>query len=830
MLSFVRFRQSARRLVRAPGFTLSATLTLMLGIGGTTAVFTVVNGVLLRPLPYADSDRLVDLSHTLAVQGILHVDQSDATYLVYRAQNSVFTDVGAYEATSANVLASTSAGSGAGSGGAERVPAALMTAGVFRVLEVAPRIGRALSDADVQPGAAPVVLIGESLWQRKFGGDPSVIGRQVLVDGIERTIVGVMPARFHFPEPASAMWIPLVIDPGHTASAAFDFRGIARLKAGATLDAARADLARLLPTVPVVYPGRLSVDGIRLTHMQPVVRPLRDVVVGDVGKILWVVLGAAVVLLAIACANVANLFLARAEGRQRELAVRRALGAGRMQVLGEFLMEAGMVAAVGAVLGIACALAAVRVLAVAGAASSVPRLGDVRVDAMVVIVAVAAAALAAFLVSLVPLVRARSLSLSAVLGATGAGTSGGRARSGARRALVVAQVALALVLLAGAGLLARSFAALRAVDPGFAPGHALAFRMAMPNVEYPAAGDVARLVAQVSDSLAALPGVGAAGVATKLPLVDEGRQDSAVLVEDRPPKPGTIPGIHPMVFVTPGYFHAMGIPLLAGRVFDRIDGAMDPAKRPREAMVSEAFAQRYWQGASPVGRRIRMNAGDPWSTIIGVVGSVRDAGLDQPPAETVYLPLETLNVAGKAWTPRDVAFVVRTSGEASGLVALVRRIVTRIAPAVPVYAVTPVSELVTHAESRTTFTLTILGIAALIAMCIGAVGIYGVIAYLVTLRTREIGVRMALGAEPAQVRRMIARHALTDAGVGVAAGLACAAVLTRVLGSVLFGVSPTDPLALGGAALVLIATAAAASWIPARRAAGLEPSIALRVE
>ncbi len=828
MRSFVRLRQTARRLLRAPGFSVSATLTLMLGIGGTTAVFSVVNGVLLRPLPYAHADRLVDLSHTLAVSGIAHVDQSDATYLVYRAGNRVFTDVGAYEATSANVVPSTA--SGLGTGEAERVPAALMTAGVFRVLAVGPHAGRELSDADVAPGAAPVALIGESLWKRKFGGDPSVIGRQVLVDGVERTIVGVMPRAFHFPEPATALWIPLVIDPAHTASAAFDFRGIARLRDGVTIAAAQADVQRLLPTVPVVYPGRLTVDAIRVTHMQAVVRPMRDVVVGDVGRVLWVVLGAAVVLLAIACANVANLFLARAEGRQRELAVRRALGAGRASVLGEFLGEAALIAAVGTALGIGCAVAALRALAAAGAARSVPRLGDVRVDAAVVAVAVAAAALAAFLVSLVPLARARALSLSAILGATGSSASGGRARSGARRGLVIAQVALALVLQAGAGLLARSFAALRAVDPGFVPDHALTFRIAMPNVEYPAAADVARLVAQLSDSLDALPGVRAAGVVTKLPLSDESSQDSAVFVEDHPRKPGTIPGIHPMAFVTPEYFRAMGIPLVAGRTFDRIDPSMDPAKRPREVMVSEAFAQRYWHGASPIGRRIRMTVSDPWSTIVGVVGSVHDAGLDQPPAETVYMPAFTLNAAGTAWAPRDVAFVVRTTGDATGVIGPVRRIMGEIAPALPIYAVAPMTALVTRAEARTTFTLTILGIAAVIAMGIGAVGIYGVIAYLVSLRTREIGVRLALGAQPAQVRRLIAGHALVDAAIGIVAGLVGAVVLTRVLGSVLFGVSPTDPIALGGAALLLIATAIAASWIPARRAAALEPSIALRVE
>ena len=395
---------------------------------------------------------------------------------------------------------------------------------------------------------------------------------------------------------------------------------------------------------------------------------------------------------------------------------------------------------------------------------------------------------------------------------------------------MIAQVALALVLLAGAGLLARSFAALRAVDPGFVPDHALTFRIAMPNVEYPAAADVVRLVSQLSDSLDALPGVRAAGVVTKLPLSDEGSQDSAVFVEDHPLKPGTIPGIHPMAFVTPDYFRAMGIPLAAGRTFDRIDPSVDPAKRPREVVVSQAFAQRYWNGASPIGRRIRMTISDPWSTIVGVVGSVHDAGLDQPPAETVYMPAFTLNAAGKAWAPRDVAFVVRTTGDATGVIGSVRRIMSEAAPALPIYAVAPMTALVTRAEARTTFTLTILGIAAVIAMGIGAVGIYGVIAYLVSLRTREIGVRLALGAQPAQVRRLIAGHALVDAAIGIVAGLVGAVVLTRVLGSVLFGVSPTDPIALGGAALLLIATAVAASWIPARRAAALEPSIALRVE
>ncbi|MGH7593135.1 MAG: ABC transporter permease, partial [Gemmatimonadales bacterium] len=347
MITSIRF--AARRLRRAPAFTVAATLTLALGIGGAVAVFTVVNGVLLQPLPFFRAAELVDLSHTLAVSGLTRVDESDATYLLYRRDNRVFTDVGAYRAAAVNF--SPSVGGDAAGPATERVSAAFATASVFRVLGATTLRGRALTEADARPGAAPVVVISRGLWQRDFGGDPGIIGRQVMIDGVERNVVGVAPAAFRFPEPATAMWLPLQLDEGHTNSAAFDYRGIARLRSGVSIAAATANLQRLLPQVPEVFPGRLTAGSITATHMRAVVQPLRDVMVGGVARVLWILFGAVAVLLLIACANVANLFLARAEGRQREFAIRRALGAGRGALLAELLAEAVVLSTLGSVLG-----------------------------------------------------------------------------------------------------------------------------------------------------------------------------------------------------------------------------------------------------------------------------------------------------------------------------------------------------------------------------------------------------------------------------------------------------------------------------------------------
>jgi putative ABC transport system permease protein len=827
MLLIAGIRHAARRLARTPAFTAAATLTLALGIGGASAVFTVVNGVLLRPLPYQHADQLVDLSHTLQVGGGMHVDQSDATYLLYQRDNRVFTDVGIYRATSVNMHAGAV---GANTTDATRVLAALATPSVFRVLGAATVHGRGLNDGDATPGAPAVALISQQLWANAFGSDPAILGRRIAIDGVDRQIVGVTPKGFHFPSERTQLWLPLAIDPARTNSAAFDFQGIARLKDGVTIAAATADLQRLLPQVPVVYPGRLTAAAIAVTKMRAEAASFRDVIVGGVSKILWVVLGAVGLLLLLACANVANLFLARAEGRQREFAVRRALGAGRLLLLQTSLGEALVLSGVGGALGIVLAAVGMSFLQQVPMGASIPRLGEIHVDGFVVAVTIAVSCVAALAVSALPAVRLSRASLTSLMGADGRSSTGSRVRHGVRRALVVSQVALALMLVSGAALFARSFQRLSAVNPGFDADHALAFRLAMPAVAYPTTGDAAGTVLAALGALRAVPGVTSVGAASRLPLDAESTADSAVLVEDHPREPGTIPAVMPMMFVTPDYFRSMGIPLVAGRLFGDPDPSLDPANAPREVMVSEAFALRYWTAAEAVGKRIRMNPTDPWSTIVGVVGSTHDAGLAKPAVAEVYNQFVSTAANGKAWTPRDVAFVLRTSVNAADVSAAVRSAVRSVAPALPVYRLIALRSLLQDAEARTTFTVLLLSIAAVVALVIGTMGIYGVVAFLVALRTREIGLRLALGAQPSDVRRMVVRLALVDAAIGVAVGLGGAVALTRGLSTLLFAVKPTDPVSLAAAGGLLLLTALVASWIPARRAARLDPAIALRDE
>jgi predicted permease len=830
MIVLERLRLASRRLLRAPAFTAAAVLTLALGIGATTAVFSLVNGVLLQPLPYDDADRLVDLSHTLAISGITRVDQSDATYLHYRNANRVFSGVGAYRATSVNLggLAGT-----ADAGLPQRSTAARVSAGTFGVLRVAPLQGRVFAESDDLPGATPVVLIGERLWERNYGADPRIVGHRVEIDGVAREIVGIMPERFRFPDGATELWLPIGIDPANTASAAFDYRGIARLRDGISLAVATADLRRLLPDVPVAFPGRLTTEGIRLTQMRPVVRPLRDVVVGDVGPVLWVILGAVGFLLLVACANVANLFLVRAEERQQELAVRRALGAGNTAVVMEFLSEAVIIALIGGGFGLALAAAGMGVLRSLEAAIDIPRLDEVGIDLTVLAAVAGVILLSALLVSALPAARSAALTVSSLLSETGRSATAGRRRHRTRQALVVAQVALALTLLAGAGLMARSFARLRSVEPGFDAAGVHTFRAAFPAAAYPESHDLSPLIMRALDELAALPGVEAAGVTTKLPLDPEARRDTAIFVEDRPLQPGTMPNIHQVSYASPGYFRALGVPLLEGRVFDR----PDPGRVRREVIVSRALAVRYWSGGTgAVGRRVRLTPLGAWYTVIGVTGDVRGTGLEEPPDEMIYLPLittprdlESDTVARASWTPRELAFVVRGRSTVSATSASAESVMRRVAPDIPLYRPRALGEVVDGAAARTAFTLFLLGIASAVALSLGAIGIYGVISYVVSMRTREIAVRLALGAQPAEVRRMVSRQALRVAAIGIALGLAGAVAVTRLLAALLFGVSPTDPPTLLGAAALLAVVALVASWLPARRAAGVDPAEALRV-
>jgi len=825
--------QAVRRLRRAPAFSAAAALTLALGLGATTAVFSVVNAVLLRPLPYPHPDRLVDLSHTLALTGVSRVDQSDATYLYYRRANRVFADVAVYRVTGVNLGRLSGATTG-GDTRSERLSAGRVSASTFGVLGAAALHGRTFRESEDRPDAPPVVLIAQRLWERKYGAEPGIVGRQLEIDGVPREVVGIMPAGFDLPAARTDVWVPIGIDPANTASAAFDYRGVARLRDGVSLEAAAADLQRLLPRVPEAFPGRLTTAAIEQIRMRAVVRPLRDVVVVDVGRVLWVVLGAVACVLLIACANVMNLFLVRAEGRQHELAVRRALGAGRGALVREHVVEGAALAAVGAALGLGLAAAGVRVLRSLEGTIDIPRLSEVRVDGTVLAVAGGVTVLAILLVTALPAVRAASSAALGVLSLHEMGRSltAGRRRHRARHALVVAQLALALVLLTGAGLMARSFAHLRSVPSGIDAAHAFTFRVALPPAAYAAPGSAARFIVRAIDDIAAVPGVPAVGAISKLPLVAESRRDTALFLEDRPLAPGSMPNVHQVAFASPGYFRAMGIPLIDGRVF----GRPDPARAPREVVVSRALARRYWPSGGGVGKHVRMAPAGEWYTIVGIAGDVRGTALEQPPDEIAYLPLvvslggATGSAAGPLWTPHEVAFVARSDRDPALIAPRVEGAVRALDPAVPAYGARVMAEVVAQASARTTLTLVLLGIASVVALALGMVGIYGVVSYVVSLRTREIAVRLALGARPIDVRRMISRQAGAVAALGIAVGLAGAVALTRVLSALLFGVSPVDPLSMIGAAAVLACVAAIASWVPARRAAALDPAQALRAE
>ena len=827
-----QLHRGGRRLLRAPVFSIAAVLTLALGIGATTAVFSLVNGVLLRPLPFARPAQLVDISHSMVLQGLSHVDQSDATYLYYRRANHAFSGVGAYRAADVNLSA-------AGSGNAEnarRVEAARASASMFDVLGIAPIRGRVFREDEDVPGATAVAIIGERLWKGRYASDPGIVGRTIMVDGVAHEVVGVMPARFAFPDERTALWVPIGIDPANTKTAAFDYRAVARLRPGVTPEAAAADLDKLLPKVPEAFPGRLTANAIALTKMHPVVHSLRDTMVGGVGRALWVVFGAAAFLLLIACANVANLFLVRAEERQHELVVRRALGAGRGVIVAEFLSEGLILSTLGGVLGVALAEAGLRTLRSMESGVAIPRLGSVELDGAVLAVAAGVTLLTALVMSVVPALRSYRPKVAAVLVQTSRGATAGRNRHRTRRAFVIVQVALALVLVTGAGLMARSFQALRSVRPGFDTTQSYTFRVELPAAAYPTASTAVGLVTRSLDEIAKVPGVQAAGVISKLPLEEEARQDTAVFVEGNTPPGGMgqeMPDIHQVAYTTPQSFSALGIPLIEGRTFDRPDAS----RAPLQAVVTRALAKRYWGDEPAVGRRLRFAPEGPWFTVIGVTGDVRGTKLDEPPDETVYLPLVIAPGPAMAdggadsarWTPRELAFVVRGSA-AHDITLPVERTLHALAPTIPVYSVHTMAEVVDRSTARTSFTMLLLEVASLAALLIGAVGLYGVVSYMVSLREREMAVRMALGAQPGALQRKVLAQALLVAAAGIVVGLGVALLSMRVITALLFDVAPNDPTTLLGAVAVMTLVAIAASWIPARRAAAIDPATMLRMD
>jgi putative ABC transport system permease protein len=779
-------RFAARRLRRAPAFTVAVVLVLALGIGAATAVFSLVNGIVLQALPFPEPDRLVHLAHTIG--GATPVDQSDASVALYQHETRAFEGVAAWRFDNGNVGASEPGQT------AIRARAARVTSNFFDVLGVRPALGRAFAPGEDRPGANRVVVLSHRVWRERWHGDPNAVGRQVVVNDVPRTIVGVMPEHFTYPAHQVELWLPLALDPEN--SRTFGLVGIARLKTGVSIESARADLGRAL--------GAASLAA------APQVQPLRDSIVGPVSGLLWLAFGSVVLVLLVACTNVAGLFLVRAERMQRELAVRRAIGSGLPGMLALVLGESLLVSAAAGGGGLWLAALAMSAARSAGSALALPRLDEVRIDSTVAAFALGLAAFCAVAVSLAPLLRARGTALAQVLRVGASGPTGGRSRARARDGLVVAQIALGVVLVAASGLLTRSFLAVSAVRPGFDPDRVVTSSVLLPFARY--APDARRTFfeALVRDARA-IPGVRDVGLTSWVPL-GAGDREMAVEVEQASPSPVH----HAVATADASSFAALRIPLVRGRTF----GARDPERPSDEVIVSRGLAERYWPDQDPLGRRVRP-LGGAWHTVVGVVGDVHYDALDRPARPMVYFPI--VEAGG-------LSLVVRTDAREEETLSAVRRVVHALDPAIPTYNEAPLRQLVDDSSARARALAVLLAFASVATSLIAAVGLYGVMAYTVSIRRRELGVRLALGARPGDVTRLVSLVGLRLAGVGIAIGTACALLTSQLLRGLLYGVEPTDLLTLGATPIVVSVVALVATWIPARRAGALDPMRALRAD
>jgi len=831
MISSIELKQVTRSLRRSPVFTITVVATLALGIGATAAVFSLVNAVLLRPLPFRDAGRLVSIAHTLPGLGIPFAAQSRGTYFHYRRTTHTLQAMAAYKIASVNIA------DVAGTGEAERAHAAFITASLLPTLGVMPGRGRAFSAGEDLPNGDHVVLIGDGLWRRRFAADPKVLDRTLRVDGVIYRVIGVMPAGFDFPRAPTDLWLPLQLDPRAPHAESFAFGGVARLAPDVDERAAERELntllARLPESYPDIYPGLTTSNLLAQSQARAVVKPLRDAIVGDFARVLWIVAATVVLVLVVTCANVINLLLVRAQGKTRETAVRTALGASRGRLLTLALTEGCILAAAGGVIGIALAALMTKALLRAGP-TTIPRWEEIHLDAATIAFTIGIVAIVALTCSAVPAARYRSVRLGPMLREGGRTGTSGREQHRAQRALIVVQVALALLLLAGSGLLARTVWKLRSVTPGFDPAGTLAFTLSLPPAEFRHLGDVSRFYRTLVERLRTLPSVEKVGVVSKLPLVG-GAPLVPVYVERFPIAPGALPKVFPFPVASAGYFGAMRIAVVAGRLF-----AADYApKAPPEVVISRAFAEEYWHdptGQRALGQRLRVSSSEaaPWSTIVGVVESVRDTSLAAAPLGAVYTALRVPDPdtpdSLAPFVTRDMNVVLRSAGDPLTLAALVRRTVQEMNPTIPVYDVQPMTEVLDRATARTRFALLALGVAATITLALGGIGLYGVIAYVVSLRTRELGLRMALGAQPALVRALVLREGLALAAVGILSGLVAFAALSRFLRGLLFEVSAGDPWTLAGVIGSVTVVAILASWLPARRASRIDPLEALRAD
>jgi len=816
-----------RRLRKSPAFAFTVLLTLAIGIGANTAVFTVVDSVLLKPLPYPDSDRLVALWLNAPGGGLSNFSNglqlSPSMYFTFARHNQSFQSIGIWTTGSANIT---------GLAEPEEVRTALLSDGILETLAVPAVAGRWFSAVDQDPHGALTVMLSYGYWQRRFGGDPSVVGRTLQVDSESRRIVGVMPRGFRMVDQEFDILLPLALDPYHQKLAPFGYNGIARLRPGVTIAQADADVARLIPVWMDSWsngPGT-NPHYYEIWRISPAFRSLKEQVVGNITSVLWVVMATVGLVLLIACTNVANLLLVRAESRHQELSIRAALGAGRGRIARELLFESVTLGLIGGAVAIGVAYAGLRLLVAFGPAN-LPRLSEIALDGRSLGFTLLVSVLSGLFFGSIPVLRYARSRNSMTMSGTARTSSTSRDRQRSRNSLVVAQVAMALVLLVSALLMIRTFAALRNVQPGFTdPSHVETMRMSIPETLMRDPLMVTRTENEIADKIAAIPGVSSVGFATAFPMEGFDANWDEIRVEGKNYEGGE-PPIRLYNYVSPGYFEAMGTRLVAGRDYTWTD----VYGRRNYVIVSENYARENWgSAAAAIGKRVRQFTNMPWQQVIGVVQDVRQHGVDEKAPAIIYWPamLDDPYASQPAIAAaRNIRFAIHSDRAGiENFINQVQQAVWSVNSSLPVASVQTMQEMYGQSMARTSFTLAMLAIAGSMALTLGIIGIYGVIAYAVSQRTREIGIRLALGAQKRELQWMFVRSALVLTCAGVAIGLASAALLMQGLRSLLFGISPLDPLTYCTVPLVLALAAGLASYLPARRAAAVDPVEALRVD
>ncbi|MEW6206899.1 MAG: ABC transporter permease [Acidobacteriota bacterium] len=808
---FQDLRYSARMLAKRPAFTIIAIITLALGIGANTAIFSVVNAVLLRPLPYPDSDRIVRIWQSLPSHGLNRLSISPPEFVDYRDRSGSFSSIAVYASQGLNLT---------GAGEPERITCTYGSWGLFSVLNVQPLRGRDFYAEEDQPGNDDVVILSYGLWQRRFAGDEGIIGQSIALNGRSHAVVGIMPASFQFPDASTEIWKPMAFaadDLSEDSRGSHYLSAVARLKLGVSLEQSQSDVASTARQLQQEHPDNYE-EG---SGWSAGVVSLHEEIVGDVRLTLLVLLGAVGFVLLIACANVANLLLARASTRQREMALRAAMGAGRWRLVRQLMTESVMLSLLGGALGILLALWGNDLLRSLGPADF-PRLDEIGVDAGLIVFTFTVSLLTGLVFGIAPALQASKFNLSDSLKEGSNTSTDTRSRHRLRRWLVASEIALALVLLVGAGLLIRSFYWLQQVDLGFEPSNLLTMRLSLPQAKYREPVRQRAFFEQLINRVEALPDVASAGMVNHLPLSGTGNQRNAS-VEGKPENPINIE----FRIVSPNYFRTLGMRLREGRLFE----ASDRENTPYVAVVNEAFTRIFLPDEDPLGKRIKHGgAGSPfkWLTIVGVIKDLKHTGADAETKPEIYIsylqpPLPT-------WNTQNMFLAVRTKNEAQSLTSAVRDTVRNIDSEQPIYSIATMQELLARSTAARRFNMLLMGIFAALALILAVVGIYGVMSYSVTQRTREIGIRLALGAKASDILKMVIKQGMTVALTGTGVGLVAALALTRLMKSLLFEVSATDALTLVVVAVVLTVVALLACAVPARKAMKTDPMVALRYE